>query len=819
VAGVTDVFTAVDALTTVINAYGFAAEDATRISDIMFQTVKRGKLTFGELSSALGTVVPTAAQLGIRFEEIAAGMATLTRQGINVNTVTMQLRQVMMSVLKPTSEAKTLAKELGIEFTATALKAKGLSNFLAEITEKTKGDVTIMGEFFSNIRALSAVFGLAGKSAADFAYDISLMEDATGSTEVAFQKQMKTLDFWIRTASHALEDMKVAFYEGMVDPIRTLINSQEDMDKVFESLTKTAGTVGKVVGAAGVIMAAFQPIIDETAEKITNLERDFAVFVDFVSLGYIPAMDKYVEKTGRAWIEADRLRKAQEKLNPVFAGVYETIAKGMVWWQRQVDYYTEADFSAEKHIALLKISQEAGDAYMRASVAGMNKRLEALNKLRKGEADYQVQNKLLQAMQDLGLASASDLRNEYKKLQEDLEIVAKTDFVYTKQLETHVKKAMALAEITEQELTPALKKLAEALDLLKKKQEGIQTVEDLNLKTKIQLAKEQKTLTGVIEDAVLSGDFYESTMKKHVQAAIKLSETTGTQLSPTIVRLAMQFGIATNQMLLAGVGAWRLAQKFLGIKEAARETTEFLGKYAITMPPPMKDPPLTMWDKIKLKVQDVGATIMTVTGGMDAIFNQLYMNQMQRIDNEYQARKQAIDDSMDSDQEKYYQIEALDREMDKKRLAAKRKQAKATKATSLMEAIVHTASAVAEALPNIPLSILIGIMGAAQAALIASQPLPSFAKGGIAGLHGPEIIMVGEEGPERITPIRDERPPVVMMPGLSAGSRSVLFEVNYYITAMDALGVRDFVRDKAGPEMVEWIRLNKTEMLEALELE
>ena len=48
-AGVTDTKTAVDALTTVINAYGLEAESATKISDIMFGTVKRGKLTYEEM--------------------------------------------------------------------------------------------------------------------------------------------------------------------------------------------------------------------------------------------------------------------------------------------------------------------------------------------------------------------------------------------------------------------------------------------------------------------------------------------------------------------------------------------------------------------------------------------------------------------------------------------------------------------------------------------------------------------------------------------------------------------------------------------------
>ncbi len=144
------------------------------------------------------------------------------------------------------------------------------------------------------------------------------------------------------------------------------------------------------------------------------------------------------------------------------------------------------------------------------------------------------------------------------------------------------------------------------------------------------------------------------------------------------------------------------------------------------------------------------------------------------------------------------------------------------KATSLVSAIVNTAEAITKALGaggiiGPILAGIVGAMGAAQVALIAAQPLPSFAKGGIAGLYGPEVIRVGEEGPERITPLKDERP-MVGAPITTGGSRSVTFEVSYYITAMDSLGVRDFVRDKAGPELIDWVRLNKTDMIEALDM-
>jgi len=143
-AGVTETKVAVDAMTTVINAYGMEAEAATEISDIMFAIVKKGKLTYEELATSLGTVVPVAATVGVNFRDVGAAVATLTRQGIVASKATMQLRQVMMAILKPSEEAKQTAEELGIEMGSMALKAKGLSGFLFDLKEKTKGNADLI---------------------------------------------------------------------------------------------------------------------------------------------------------------------------------------------------------------------------------------------------------------------------------------------------------------------------------------------------------------------------------------------------------------------------------------------------------------------------------------------------------------------------------------------------------------------------------------------------------------------------------------------------------------------------------------------------
>ncbi len=266
-AGVTETKVAVDALTTVINAYGMEAEDVTEISDIMFGTVKRGKLTYDEMAASLGTIVPVAATVGIEFKEIAAAMATLTRQGINAQTATMQLRQVLMAIISPGKEASKMAKQLELDWSIAAVKAKGLQKFLAEVKEKTEGNVEAMTALVPNVRALTAVMALAGEAASGFADDIKFLNETWGLTEEAFQKQMDSMDFWIETAKVSLDKFKIAFYGGFVTPLKDGITSSDELDATTNQLMDTFKELGTFIGTS------FKTVFDSLIRNYETTKR------------------------------------------------------------------------------------------------------------------------------------------------------------------------------------------------------------------------------------------------------------------------------------------------------------------------------------------------------------------------------------------------------------------------------------------------------------------------------------------------------------------------------------------------------------------
>ncbi|MEO4995522.1 phage tail tape measure protein, partial [Bacteroides xylanisolvens] len=95
--------------------------------------------------------------------------------------------------------------------------------------------------------------------------------------------------------------------------------------------------------------------------------------------------------------------------------------------------------------------------------------------------------------------------------------------------------------------------------------------------------------------------------------------------------------------------------------------------------------------------------------------------------------------------------EAKNAELEKQKQEMARKQAIWEKATSVAQAGIATALAITEALPNIPLSIVIGAMGAIQVATILATPIPSYADGTQGNdRHPGGTALVGDAGKHEV---------------------------------------------------------------------
>lgn len=248
IGGVTDTTTAVDILTTAINAYGPDVITAAQASDALFVAMKAGKTTVGELSVTLGNVIPLAKAAGVSFDETAAAVAALTTQGINTRTAATDIRALIQQVIqagKEGSQAAKAAKELGVEFNITALKTKGLKKFIDDIVEATGGSVDKLGMLFQSVEALNGVLALSGTGGQKFADILQQMREKAGATDEAFKKMQANLDQRLKVA---LANILVSMERIGQLLLRIVVPAVEAFAKVLKLVVDNLDAFGVAIG-------------------------------------------------------------------------------------------------------------------------------------------------------------------------------------------------------------------------------------------------------------------------------------------------------------------------------------------------------------------------------------------------------------------------------------------------------------------------------------------------------------------------------------------------------------------------------------------
>lgn len=213
-AGFTDTTTAVNGVTTVLNAYGKSAEEATAITDQMLLAQNFGKTSFGEMAQSLGNVIPIAAQLNVSTQELFGSIAVLTKNGIQTSEAITGLKAAYSNILKPSSEAAKLAQSLGLEFNAAHLQSVGWVKFLDEVKRATGGDAQQMARLFGSVEALNSVLVLTGKGAGDFDKVMDQMAKSAGMTREAYEKMLtpsEQMQLAINQLKNAGMDLAVSF--------------------------------------------------------------------------------------------------------------------------------------------------------------------------------------------------------------------------------------------------------------------------------------------------------------------------------------------------------------------------------------------------------------------------------------------------------------------------------------------------------------------------------------------------------------------------------------------------------------------------------
>ena len=271
-AGASETGVSVSALLTILKTYDDSLRDAADASDFMFSVVKRGRTTYGQLSSSIGLVASDASAAGLKLTDLGAALATMTRQGVSTDMAVTRLRAVLATFLKPQEQSVKAAKEFGLELNTATLKSIGLTGVMEKLKDARAEDVAAI---FTERRALSGMNTLLGAQG-DFIEDTRLMTDRAGATQEAFEKQTDSLSYAMdkgREAGLALARSVGEKLSPVIKDITTKLGDWLGSDSAREWGTTTAAAIGTVLEKVG-------GLAKKIPEVVAGLDALFSMDMD-----------------------------------------------------------------------------------------------------------------------------------------------------------------------------------------------------------------------------------------------------------------------------------------------------------------------------------------------------------------------------------------------------------------------------------------------------------------------------------------------------------------------------------------------------------
>jgi TP901 family phage tail tape measure protein len=322
IAGVTSVDTAVDGLTTTINAFGLDIGQAGAVADSMFAAVKGGKTTFDELSSALFNVAPAASAAGVEFSEVNAAIATLTASGVPTSVATTQIRAAFVALSKPSKELTALFNDLGFESGEAAIAQNGLQFAMDAVFKASGGSAAQMKVLLGRQEAVNAINVLAGTSAGKFADELARQAEAAGSVDDAFNEIDKNRS--IERNKVAFENMSLAIGSILIPVMEAIIPLITSFAKFAEENATVVVILASVLGvlAAAILAVNFalnaNPIV-KVITLIAALVAGILILINYL-VNLAGGWSKLFEGIGVG------LNKVGEFFKTVFEGIQNFMA-------------------------------------------------------------------------------------------------------------------------------------------------------------------------------------------------------------------------------------------------------------------------------------------------------------------------------------------------------------------------------------------------------------------------------------------------------------------------------------------------------------
>lgn len=260
--GFTDTSTAVDVLTTAINAYGLSANDADKIANNLVNTQNLGKTTVNELASSMGKIIPTASSMGVNLNNLCTVYAEMTKQGIATAEATTYANEMLNEIGDSGSTvAGILQQETGESFQQLMADGNSLGDVLQILKDYAERTGTNFNELWSSTSAGKAALAITNSGAEEFNNTLQTMATSTDVLGEGLDK-LSTPSAKAKKAMNQLKNDAMELGQVILESIAPIIEQSAAQIEAFTNWFSVLDpNIKQVIVVVLAMVAALGPVL------------------------------------------------------------------------------------------------------------------------------------------------------------------------------------------------------------------------------------------------------------------------------------------------------------------------------------------------------------------------------------------------------------------------------------------------------------------------------------------------------------------------------------------------------------------------------
>jgi TP901 family phage tail tape measure protein len=259
VGGFTSMEVAGDALIGIMNAYKVEVKDASKVSDFMFQLVRKGRGTYEEFTASIGKAIPSALRAGQSYQELGGMLAFMTRNGMSAAMAGTSAARALDAMSHPKTIGRledmgVKVKDASGEYRDMSLIVQDLGKKLSTMSapERAKALQELFKGSGGTIQA-RRFFDLVFKNMDEYQQRVKEMKNANKAAADAFKIGVNTDEAKIRRAGAAFDVLKTKIGDAAKSIKADLAPAFTDLFNTFNKLDPNTQKI--LVGIVGALSA------------------------------------------------------------------------------------------------------------------------------------------------------------------------------------------------------------------------------------------------------------------------------------------------------------------------------------------------------------------------------------------------------------------------------------------------------------------------------------------------------------------------------------------------------------------------------------